>query len=162
MTSTWSNGWMSTAPVSAANARAAPSASSTVAPAKRTCAPYAWVAATFGSGAASGMKTVEVHPSSDAASATPCAWLPALAATTPCARSCSDSRAMRTYAPRILNEPARWRFSHLIETGPPTSFDRARIPSSGSRAGHPEEQRRAPLAPAPTRPRAPWEPSPAR
>jgi hypothetical protein len=46
-------------------------------------APYARVAATFGSGAPSGMKTVDVLPSSDAASATPCAWLPALAATTP-------------------------------------------------------------------------------
>ena len=87
---------MSTAPVSAAKSPAATSASSTVAPTRRTRAPYAWVAATLGSGAASGMKTVEVVPSSDAARATPCAWLPADAATTPRARSSSVSRAMRT------------------------------------------------------------------
>ena len=87
---------MKVAPVSAAKARAAISASSTVCPAKRTCAPYASVAATFGSGAPSGMKTVDLLSSSDAASATPCAWLPALAATTPLARSAADRLAIRT------------------------------------------------------------------
>ena len=54
--------------------------------ANRTCAPYALVACTLGIGAPSGMNTVELRPSSEAASATPWAWLPALAATTPCAR----------------------------------------------------------------------------
>ena len=53
-------------------------------------------AAIFGSGAATGMNTVVRQPSSDAASATPCAWLPADAATTPLARSSSVSRAIRT------------------------------------------------------------------
>ncbi len=96
MTCSWSKGWMSTAPVCAANTRAATSASSTVMPCSRTWAPYALVAATLGSGAASGMKTVAVAPSSWAASATPCAWFPALAATTPRARSASLSRAIRT------------------------------------------------------------------
>jgi hypothetical protein len=95
-TSTWSKGWISTAPFSSAKTSADSSASSTVLPACRTSAPYPLVAATFGIGAASGMNTVERVPSSWAASATPCAWLPALAATTPRARSSSDSRAMRT------------------------------------------------------------------
>ena len=87
---------MSTAPVRCSNSLAASSASSRVAPCNRTVAPYAVVAATLGSGAASGMKTVLAMPSSDAASATPCAWLPALAATTPRARSAGLKRAMRT------------------------------------------------------------------
>jgi len=53
------------------------------------------VASTFGSGARSGMTTVADAPSSPAANATPCAWLPALAATTPRARSAPESRAIR-------------------------------------------------------------------
>ena len=43
----------------------------------------------------SGMNTVAVIPSIAAASATPCAWLPALAATTPRARCAASSRAIR-------------------------------------------------------------------
>ena len=62
---------------------------------------------------ARGHATVAVVPAKLAASATPCAWLPALAATTPWRRCSSVSREMRGYAPRILNEPARCRFSHL-------------------------------------------------
>ena len=44
------------------------------------------VASTLAIGASSGMKTVAVIPSSRAARATACPWLPALAATTPAAR----------------------------------------------------------------------------
>ena len=93
--STWSKGWISTAPVSAANAFAATSASSTLCPWKRTSAPYPRVAFSLGIGAPSGMNTVALIPSICAARATPCAWLPALAATTPLARSRSDSLEMR-------------------------------------------------------------------
>jgi hypothetical protein len=50
---------------------------------------------------------------------------------------------MRTYAPRILNEPARCRFSHLIETGPPTCCDRLRMPSSGVVRATPTSSSRA-------------------
>ena len=64
------------------------------------------------------MNTVAGIPTIRAASATPWAWLPALAATTPRARSASPSRAMRVYAPRILNEPVRWRFSHFSQHRP--------------------------------------------
>src|SRR5690349_17298568 len=67
------------------------------------------------------MNTVAVMPSIWAASATPWAWLPAEAATTPAARSSAESRDIRRYAPRILNDPVRWRFSHLRKTGPPAS-----------------------------------------
>ena len=94
--STWSNGWISTAPVSSANRRAAASDSSSTLPSKTTSAPYARVARSFGIGAPSGMNTVDLMPSSWAASATPWAWLPAEAATTPRARSSGVSREIRT------------------------------------------------------------------
>ena len=94
--SVWSKGWISTAPVSSANALAATIAWSRYWPWKRTSAPYAMVARTFGIGAPSGMNTVDLMPSRVAESATPCAWLPAEAATTPFARSASESREMRT------------------------------------------------------------------
>ena len=111
-------------------------------------------------------------PSMRAASATPCAWLPALAATTPRARSAASRRARRVYAPRILNEPVRCRFSHLSHTGRRTSSDerartghrgaRARPPSSSSRAAqHVVDADRAddPMAwsyAASSHPRRPW------
>ncbi len=122
---------MNTDPLASAYRCAACSASSTVVPCNRTSAPYSRVAATLGSGAASGMKTVERTPSSEAASATPWAWLPALAATTPPARCTGERPAIRTYAPRSLNEPVRWRFSHFRWTGAPTSAERWRLPSIG-------------------------------
>lgn len=114
--SRWSNGWMRVAPFSAAKAWARVRHSSIVAPPSTTSAPYARVACTFGSDAPAGMNTVEAMPSVVADQATPCAWLPADAATTPPARSASFSRAMRAYAPRGLNEPVRCRFSHLSHT----------------------------------------------
>src|SRR3984957_12513150 len=77
------------------------------------------------------MMTVAFTPSSAAANATPGAWWPALAATTPRARSSSLSREIRRYPPRALNEPVRCRFSHLRNTGPPTRSDRTRECSIG-------------------------------
>ena len=59
-------------------------------------APYPRVALTLGIGAPSGMNTVASMPSILAASATPCAWLPAEAATTPRARSAASRRDSRT------------------------------------------------------------------
>jgi hypothetical protein len=69
----------------------------------------------------SGMKIVALIPSSRAASATPCAWLPAEAATTPWARSSSVSESSFVYAPRTLYAPVRCRFSHLRNTSWPSS-----------------------------------------
>jgi hypothetical protein len=77
------------------------------------------VAAIFGIAADSGMKTVDRMPDSRAARATPCAWFPADAATTPISFWDPDSRLMALSAPRILNEPVLWRFSALRRTSPP-------------------------------------------
>src|SRR5215204_2443828 len=79
------------------------------------------------------MKMVAAMPCCCAASATPCAWLPAEAATTPRARSSSESRAIRTAEPRTLNEPVRWRFSHLRCTGTPASAESHRDSTIGVR-----------------------------
>jgi hypothetical protein len=46
-------------------------------------------------------------------------------------RSSSESRQIRTYAPRILKEPARCRFSHLSQAGPPSTALSGRDGSSG-------------------------------
>ena len=66
------------------------------------------------------MNTVARTPASRAAQATACPWFPALAATTPAFRSFvrEGCDAVRR-APRTLNEPVRWRFSALSQTGRP-------------------------------------------
>ncbi len=128
----WSNGWTNSAPVALGEGRSPRRCSrrSSRRPARRwrrsRGSRPAWAAPPR-----SGMNTVAAMPSIDAASATPCAWLPALAATTPRARCASSSRASRVYAPRILNEPVRCRFSHFSHTGPPASSDSAREPATG-------------------------------
>ena len=66
------------------------------------------------------MKTVARMSSSRAAQATAWPWFPALAATTPAARSALPSPVSLLTAPRILNEPVRWRFSAFSQTGRPT------------------------------------------
>ena len=91
------------------------------------------------------MKIVAGMPSCCAASATPCAWLPAEAATTPRARSARVSRESRWDAPRILNEPVRCRFSSLRKTGTPSRSVRCWDLSSGvwlmTPAGRPRHPR---------------------
>src|SRR6516225_8117619 len=67
-------------------------------------------------GASAGTKIVAAIPASRAAQATACPWLPALAATTPAARSAVPSVEILLKAPRILNEPVRWRFSAFSRT----------------------------------------------
>jgi hypothetical protein len=54
------------------------------------------------SGVVSGITMTARMPRCRAEKATPWAWLPALAATTPRARSCMVMCAMRLCAPRIL------------------------------------------------------------
>ena len=61
-------------------------------------------AATLMCGVVTGMTIVAWQPRRCAASATPCAWLPADAAITPRARSAADRCAILLYAPRSLNE----------------------------------------------------------
>src|SRR5476651_735364 len=122
---------MKTAPVSSANAAAALSVSSTTLPLSSTSAPYSLVAESFGSATPTGMKMVERMPSSRAAKATPCAWFPADAATTPRALSSSLRWTRRLYAPRILYDPVRCRFSHLSQTSEPSTSDSERELSIG-------------------------------
>ena len=74
------------------------------------------MASIFASGVDAGMTTVARTPEAAAATASPCAWLPALAVMTPRARSLAVNAAMRFEAPRTLKEPARCRFSHLSQT----------------------------------------------
>src|SRR5712691_1200720 len=89
------------------------------------------------------MKIVAGTPSARAAQATDWPWLPAVAATTPAARSVPLSWWILLTAPRILNDPVRCRFSALSSTGRPvrrasvselnTGVSRA-TPASRSRA----------------------------
>ena len=67
------------------------------------------------------MKMVASTPASRAAQATACPWLPALAVTTPAARSSGPSVETRLTAPRILKDPVRCRFSAFSHTGRPES-----------------------------------------
>ena len=86
-----------------------------------TSPPYERVASSFAVGASCGMKIVAAIPASRAAQATAWPWFPALAATTPALRSFSPSVEIVLYAPRILNEPVRWRFSAFSRTWRPVS-----------------------------------------
>src|SRR5438128_9759561 len=67
------------------------------------------------------MNTVAWTPASRAAHATACPWLPALAVTTPAARWSAPSEPTLLTAPRILNDPVRWRFSALRTIARPAS-----------------------------------------
>src|SRR5688572_14730540 len=87
------------------------------------------------------MKTVARTPASRAAQATACPWLPALAVTTPAARSASESVAIRLNAPRILNEPVRWRFSAFSHTGRPHSRATVSEEKTGVRRATPSRRR---------------------
>src|SRR4051794_6438067 len=62
-------------------------------------------------------------PSSRAWRATACAWLPALTATTPAARSASVRWRSLLRAPRSLNDATNWRFSNLTTTVQPRTSD---------------------------------------
>ena len=70
-----------------------------------------------------GMTIVALMPRRFAASATPCAWLPADAAITPRAFSSSVNFAILLYAPRTLKEPVICKFSGLIYTSLPLSSE---------------------------------------
>ena len=93
MTCSSSNGGMKTIPRSAASTSARSFAPSYDSPASTTSAPSRSTASTLMRGAVSGMTMRARIPSRSAASATPCAWLPAEDAMTPRARSSADSDA---------------------------------------------------------------------
>src|SRR5512139_1074823 len=89
-------------------------------------------AADLDTGAQTGITRVAGMPASQAARATPRAWFPALAATTP---GVSDGSRESTLlaAPRILKEPVFWRFSSLERTRPPKRAERGGSSTSGVR-----------------------------
>ena len=72
-------------------------------------------------------------PSSRAAQATACPWLPALAAITPASRCAGESSDSLLTAPRILNEPVRCRFSAFSQNTRPARRDNVSDSSSGVR-----------------------------
>src|SRR5436305_11165620 len=82
-------------------------------------------------------------PASRAAQATACPWLPALAATTPARCSASPSVEILLYAPRILNEPVRCRFSALRETSRPASRENVSDRKTGVTRATPSRRARA-------------------
>src|SRR4051794_11155200 len=84
-------------------------------------------------------------PSSRAANASPWAWLPALAATTPAARSASESCDSRLNAPRTLKEPVSWRFSALSTVRAPTRRDSSPAAITGVRRTRAPTRSRAAL-----------------
>src|SRR4051812_12038796 len=115
MTSASSNGCTNAIPASSARARARVTHSSTELPPMWTTAPSARQPSTFDSGASTGMKTSHGTSRVRAACAQAQAWLPALPAVTPRAQR-SPRAASLFSAPRILNDPVRWRFSALSTT----------------------------------------------
>src|SRR3954447_19963857 len=93
------------------------------------------------------MKIVASTPAPRAAHATACPWLPALAATTPAARSASSSSASLLTAPRSLNDPVRWRFSAFRDTSRPAMRENVSEPKTGvTRTAAPTRSRAASIA----------------
>src|SRR5262245_26155322 len=82
-------------------------------------------------------------PSSRAAHATACPWLPALAATTPAARSSGVSVDSLLTAPRTLTEPVRWRLSAFSRTSRPTLLETYTGRQFVVASANPERRRRA-------------------
>src|SRR6266704_52085 len=72
--------------------------------------------ASFAGEAVTGTTTVAGNPSRCAAQATPSAWLPLDAVTTPSPPPATDRAAS---APRTLNEPVGWKLSSLSRTPAP-------------------------------------------
>lgn len=131
ITSGWSKGGTNSAPDAAASATACALASSKLSPWRTAAAPRARTASTLIVGVTTGMTIVAGTPSVWAASATPCAWFPADAATTPAARRAAGARAIMLYAPRSLNEKTGCVSSRLSSTVAPRRADRRGAASRG-------------------------------
>jgi hypothetical protein len=93
-------------------------------------APRASTAAILMCGVVTGTTIVAAQPSVWAASATPCAWLPADAAITPRARSAAVRFAILLYAPRSLKEKTLCWSSRFKRTLFPSRRDNAGANSS--------------------------------
>src|SRR4030067_945950 len=88
-------------------------------------------------GAFSGMMTSDLTPRREEAHATPWAWLPEEAATTPLALSASVREDILLKAPLTLKEPVFWRFSSLSQTSKPKSLERVEEGIKGVRVTTP-------------------------
>ena len=95
ITSGASKGGMKVRPSLSASARATALVSSNVSPTSRTSAPMRRTAFTLMAGVVRGMQTTAEVPRRCAESATPWAWLPADAVTTPLRSASGESWAMR-------------------------------------------------------------------
>src|SRR3954447_20932226 len=126
-TSGSSNGCTSVRPVSAMSASSRANASPGPDASRSTAAPYPRVAAIFCADAPFHITTSASIPSAAAPKAVACAWLPALIAITPRAFSASLKVLILLSAPRTLNDPVRWKSSHLRRA------PIVRLPSSGVR-----------------------------
>ena len=131
MTASSSNGGTRIRPSRSAIARASTCASSRLAPWSTTRAPYRVAAEIFASGANDGITTVTLRPAVVPASAIPCAWFPALAATSPAPAAPGASDATKFVAPRILNDPVRWNCSHFSDTSTPAASESAGESNTG-------------------------------
>src|SRR5438105_12095327 len=89
------------------------------------------------------MTTSASIPSTAAAYASACAWLPAEIEMTPRCFSSSESVESLFRTPRGLNEPVRWRSSALKDTSAPTRSERVRELSVGVRCTRPAMRSRA-------------------
>ena len=79
------------------------------------------------------MITVTATPCSDAASERAAPWFPEEVVATPFASSTLLSCNKVFVAPRNLNEPVRWKFSHLKNNSAPANALRLRLVSTGVR-----------------------------
>ena len=125
-----SKGEQNAMPELAARSCAAATAALRSAPNSTTFAPCRRDASILVIGAPTGTKISHGTPKCSAANARAWAWLPALPVVTPRAASL-PSAASLFMAPRILNDPVRWRFSALSTTLPPMSSDSVREVSTG-------------------------------
>jgi hypothetical protein len=79
--------------------------------------------------AVSGITITAGRPNLEAAYATPCAWFPADAATTPRALPWTERTLKR--APRTLKAPVFCRFSYLRKTLAPASLEKVALSLTG-------------------------------
>ncbi|MNN43759.1 hypothetical protein D3C81_1580120 [compost metagenome] len=89
------------------------------------------------------MTMVAGMPSSLAERAMPWAWLPDENATTPPLRCAGENFDKALNAPRNLNAPMRWKFSHLKNTSAPTISLKVREVFTGVRLAWPSSRRAA-------------------
>ena len=113
MTRASSNGWISVAPVVRSISAQASARAGIVGAQSRIVAPRRRTFSSFTFAAFSGMTTQAGMPRRTAAYASAAPWLPDECVTTPRPASSAVSENTAFAAPRALNAPIFWKFSHL-------------------------------------------------